>query len=83
MASQGGHPENPQWYRNLVANPDTHIEIGAERRAVHAVTAGPDERARLWPRPVATYADFDTYQSWTEREIPVVMLHPRASQSTD
>ena len=51
--------------------------------AVHAVTAGPDERALLWPRPVATYADFDTYQSWTEREIPVVMLHPRASQSTD
>ena len=70
MASQGGRPENPQWYCTLVANPDTHIEIGAER-------------ARLWPRPVATYADFDTYQSWTEREIPVVMLHPRASQSTD
>ena len=43
VASQGG---NPQWYRNLVANPDTHIEIGAERRAVHAETAGPAENGR-------------------------------------
>ena len=83
VASQGGRPENPQWYRNLVANPDTHIEIGAERGAVHAVTAGPEERARLWPRLVETYADFDTYQSWTEREIPVIVLQPRASQTTD
>ena len=83
MASQGGRPEHPQWYRNLVANPDTHIEIGAERGAVHAVTAGPEERARLWPRLVETYADFDTYQSWTEREIPVIVLQPRASQTTD
>ena len=83
VASQGGRPENPQWYRNLVANPDTVIEIGAERRAVHAVMAEPEERARLWPRLVETYADFDTYQSWTEREIPVVILQPRASQSTD
>ena len=77
VASQGGRPENPQWYRNLVTNPDTHIEIGADRRAVHAVTATPQERARLWPRLVETYADFDTYQSWTDREIPVVILQSR------
>jgi hypothetical protein len=44
---------------------------------VRAVTAGPDERARLWPNLVELYADFDTYQSWTDREIPVVVLHPR------
>ncbi len=42
VASQGGRPEHPQWYRNLVANPDTFVEIGADRRAVHAVTADPD-----------------------------------------
>jgi len=46
-----------------VANPDSYIEIGAERRAVYAVTAGPDERARLWPKPAELYADFDNYQS--------------------
>ena len=77
VASQGGRPGNPQWYRNLVADPDAHIEIGAERRAVHAVVAGPQERAQLWPRLVEAYADFDTYQSWTDREIPVVILQPR------
>jgi deazaflavin-dependent oxidoreductase (nitroreductase family) len=63
VASQGGRADDPQRYRNLVANPDSYIEIGAERRAVHAVTAGPDERARLWPKPAELYADFDNYQS--------------------
>lgn len=77
VASQGGLPRHPQWYRNLVAHPDTEIQIGGRRRAVRARTASPDERARLWPLLVAAYADFDTYQSWTEREIPVVVLQPR------
>jgi deazaflavin-dependent oxidoreductase (nitroreductase family) len=77
VASQGGRPENPQWYRNLVANPDVDIQIGPERRAVRARVAGPDERARLWPKLVDAYADFDTYQTWTEREIPVVILTSR------
>jgi F420H(2)-dependent quinone reductase len=44
---------------------------------VHAVTAGPDERTRLWPKLVELYADFDNYQSWAEREIPAVVLKPR------
>jgi deazaflavin-dependent oxidoreductase (nitroreductase family) len=77
VASQGGRPEDPQWYRNLVANPDTFVEIDADRRAVRAVTANPEERARLWPKLVEVYADFDNYQSWTDREIPVVVLKPR------
>lgn len=77
VASQGGLPKHPQWYLNLRAEPDTHIQIGRDRRPVHAVTADPRERARLWPLLVDAYADFDTYQAWTEREIPVVVLHPR------
>lgn len=77
VASQGGRPQNPQWYWNLVADPDVHIEIGAQRRAVRAHTATAEERARLWPRLVELYADFADYQSWTEREIPVVVLSPR------
>lgn len=77
VASQGGRAENPQWYRNLVADPDVFVEIGSERRPVRAVTADAEQRARLWPRLVELYADFDTYQSWTEREIPVVILQPR------
>jgi len=76
VASAAGR-ENPQWYRNLMANPDTHVTIGHARRAVTAHRADADERARLWPRLVDTYADFDSYQTWTEREIPVVVLEPR------
>lgn len=77
VASQGGLPKHPQWYLNLCAQPDTHIQIGAERRPVVAVTADAEQRARLWPRLVDTYADFETYQAWTEREIPVVVLSLR------
>ena len=61
----------------MLANPDTHVTIGAERRAVTAHQADADERVRLWPRLVDTYADFESYQSWTDREIPVLVLKPR------
>ncbi|MGV0661099.1 nitroreductase family deazaflavin-dependent oxidoreductase, partial [Mycolicibacterium pulveris] len=67
VASQGGRDTDPQWYRNLVANPDAYIEIGSERRPVRAMTANPDEKARLWPKLVEAYADFDTYQAWADR----------------
>src|SRR3954453_21692806 len=77
VASMGGRAQNPQWYHNLVATPDVYIEIGRERRPVRAVLASPEERARLWPKLVETYANFDTYQSWTDREIPVFILKPR------
>jgi F420H(2)-dependent quinone reductase len=59
-----------------VADPYTHIEIGADRRPVTAVQAEPDERARLWPRLVEAYADFNSYQSRTTRELPVMVLQP-------
>lgn len=77
VASAGGRDENPQWFRNLRAHPDVHIQIGPDRRAVKAVVASADERARLWPRLVDAYADFDSYQANIEREIPVVILQPR------
>lgn len=77
VASAVGRDEHPQWYRNLLAHPDTHIEIGARRRAVTAVQADPQERTRLWPLLVQAYADFDSYQSWTERQLPVMILQPR------
>lgn len=77
VASQGGLPKHPQWFLNLRAAPDTQVQIGAELRRVRARVAEPDERAVLWPRLVELYADFDSYQSWTEREIPVVVLEPR------
>lgn len=77
VASQGGMAKNPQWFHNLRARPDAQVQVGAELRLVRARVASPDERAALWPRLVELYADFDTYQSWTDREIPVVVLSPR------
>ncbi|RZI89980.1 MAG: nitroreductase family deazaflavin-dependent oxidoreductase, partial [Microbacterium sp.] len=77
VASQGGLPKNPQWYANLMATPDTKVQIKGEVRAVRAHTADATERAALWPRLVGIYADFENYQAWTDREIPVVVLTPR------
>lgn len=76
VASQGGLPSNPQWYFNVKANPDVQIEIGKRRSGYKARVAEPDERAQLWPKLVDLYADFDSYQSWTDREIPVVICEP-------
>ena len=77
VASSGGMANHPQWYRNLVASPDTRVQIRSEVRQVRARTASPEERAALWPRLVDLYADYESYQGWTDREIPVVVLEPR------
>jgi F420H(2)-dependent quinone reductase len=76
VASKGGLPENPQWYGNVKANPAVEIEIGKQRSAYRAREANADERAVLWPRLVEMYADFASYQTWTDREIPVVICEP-------
>jgi F420H(2)-dependent quinone reductase len=77
VASTGGMAKDPQWYRNLMAHPDTQVQIRGDVRPVRARTASPEERAVLWPRLVEMYADYDNYQSWTDREIPVVICEPR------
>jgi deazaflavin-dependent oxidoreductase (nitroreductase family) len=83
VASKGGHPRHPAWYHNLRANPDTTVQIGATRRAVHARVAGPAEHDRLWPRAVAAYAGYSGYQQRTERVIPLVILEPREGSDAD
>lgn len=77
VASKGGHPNNPGWYHNLRTNPDTSVQIGSERRAVHARVATAEERRKLWPKAVATYSGYSDYQQRTSREIPLVILEPR------
>ena len=79
VASKGGWPAHPLWYLNMQANPDVTVQIGREQRAMTARTANQEERTRLWPRLVAMYPDYANYQSWTDRQIPVVILSPRAS----
>ena len=76
VASKGGHPKHPGWYHNLRANPDTTVQIGSERRPVHARVAGAEERKRLWPMAVATYGGYAGYQERTSRQIPLVILEP-------
>lgn len=79
VASQGGLPKDPQWYLNLLAQPDTSVCLRGEGvRAVHARTASDEERAGLWPRLVDLYADFAKYDRWADRVIPVVVLEPRS-----
>lgn len=78
VGSQGGLPKHPQWFHNLRANPDATVHLKKERaRKVRARVADDVERGELWPRLVEIYADFDNYQAWTDREIPVVVLDPR------
>lgn len=77
VASQGGRAHDPAWYLNICADPDVEVLTRAGRRRMRARTAGPDERAALWPRLVALYPDYERYQSWCPREIPVVVLEPR------
>jgi deazaflavin-dependent oxidoreductase (nitroreductase family) len=77
IASKGGFPKHPAWYHNLRANPDTTVQIGRERRAVHARDATREERERIWPKAVAAYGPYAQYQARTPRKIPVVILERR------
>lgn len=78
VASKAGYPRHPGWYHNLRANPDTTVQIGGERRAVHARVASAEERDRLWAKALATYSGYRAYQEHAEREIPLVVLEPRS-----
>jgi len=77
VASQAGRPEHPMWYLNLLAHPDVVVQVRSRMRPMRARVAESDERALLWPKLVDLYADYDSYQSWTDRVIPVVVLEPR------
>jgi len=78
VASKGGFPKNPAWFHNLKANPDTTVQVGGEKRAVHARVANPVERERLWPLVVKSYGGYEDYQARSKgREIPLVILGPR------
>lgn len=74
VASKGGAPEHPGWYRNLVKHPEVGVQIKGDRFRARARTAEGDERERLWPVMTAIWAPYDEYQTKTEREIPVVVL---------
>ena len=76
VASRGGDDQNPAWLHNLQANPAVEIELDGRTRPMTARVADAAERADLWPRIVADHSNYGSYQSKTEREIPVVVLDP-------
>jgi F420H(2)-dependent quinone reductase len=78
VASKGGHPKHPAWFHNLKANPETQVQVGSRRVPVTAKVATPAQRKRLWPKVVDMYGSYAGYQRKTEREIPLVILKPRA-----
>jgi F420H(2)-dependent quinone reductase len=77
VASKGGNPKNPAWFHNLKANPDTTVQIGTDRRPVHARVASDEEYDRLWKLMVGVYGGYETYKERTDRRIPLVVLEPR------
>jgi len=74
VASKGGAPEHPGWYRNLAKNPAVDVQVGPDVFHATARTATGEERARLWKLMNETWPSYDEYQARTEREIPVVVL---------
>jgi deazaflavin-dependent oxidoreductase (nitroreductase family) len=76
IASKGGAPRDPQWYRNLVANPDVEIEVGTRTIPVKAVVVTGPERDELYARQAAVMPAFAEYQQRAGRVIPVIALEP-------
>jgi proline iminopeptidase len=78
IASRGGAPDHPGWYKNLAANPEVRVQVGAERFDATAVTAAGAERTRLWRMMEKAYPPYAKYQVKAgAREIPVVVLTPK------
>ena len=74
VASKGGAPKHPGWYRNLVTQPEVSVQVIAEQFQAKARTAIGGERAALWEKMAAIYPPYNDYQARTKREIPVVVL---------
>jgi deazaflavin-dependent oxidoreductase (nitroreductase family) len=75
FASKAGAPDNPAWYHNLLAHPDTTVEVGTETISVTARVAEPSEREVIWERQKERSPGFAEYEvKAAPRAIPVVVL---------
>jgi deazaflavin-dependent oxidoreductase (nitroreductase family) len=77
VASKGGAPDHPAWYKNLESDPQATIQVKDERIPVRARTAQGEERERLWGLMAEVWPAYDDYQRKTERQIPVVVFERR------
>src|SRR6266478_7948401 len=76
IASKGGAPQHPGWYRNVLANPDVEVQVATKKMNARARTTEGEERLRLWKKALEFWPPYADYQVKTEREIPVVVLDP-------
>lgn len=76
IASYGGRDAHPDWYLNIVEDPAVWVEIRGSKMQMSARTATGDERSHWWPKVLDAYDGYRTYQSRTDREIPLVFLEP-------
>ncbi len=74
FGSKGGAPTNPDWYYNLLVNPNTTVEVGTETFAVHARVAEGAERTRIWETVKTKIPTFAQYEARSGRDIPVIVL---------
>lgn len=74
IASKGGAPQHPGWYKNLLADPEVEVQVGTKKMEARARTATGEERTRLWAKALEFWPPYADYQRKTEREIPVVVL---------
>ena len=74
VASYGGSPQEPHWWRNLRANPHAEVVVGPHRWKVYADQGSEELKARLWPVFCRYYPDYQVYQDRTDRVIPLVVL---------
>ena len=77
VASNGGSPDHPSWYKNLRKSPQATIQIHDEEIPVSASVAEGEERERLWKLMNEDWPAYDSYQERAERQIPVVVLERR------
>ncbi len=76
FAANGGARTNPDWYHNLVANPEVTVEVGSETTSGVATVLSGDERDRLFAEEVRWHPTLGKYQEGTSRIIPVIAIAP-------
>jgi len=81
VASQGGAPKHPSWYRNVVADPHVELQDGPVRQDMTAREVTGEEKAQWWARAVQAYPPYADYQEKTDRQIPVFVLEPVTEQA--
>jgi deazaflavin-dependent oxidoreductase (nitroreductase family) len=74
VASRGGAPDHPDWYKNLAAHPEVQVQVMADTFTARARTADATEKPALWKSMTSIWPPYEEYQARTKRDIPVVII---------